>query len=224
MLNFFKQLFSKENNQEIQKEEIQKEEKKNKKTSCDDCPIKDKCNGGENKLCSLYKLPEIDEFKKTILLIDDNPGIVSFLEDDLNELFEKHNIKKDRFNILKITGNDAAINLISILNRKKSLKIDYAIIDLSYGAILKTLDGNLKFNGVDVFCNLKNKNPNLKFIFFTGNTLNPYLTSIKKMIETFKKCSDGKDINDFVLFKNQFTDEGRINFIFERLFKGEEND
>ena len=207
--------FSKEYKNNIQ-EKIKEENLKN----CPTCPIADKCNGGRNNLCQKYQIPEgYGPNKKTILIIDDNLGIVSFLEDDVKEMAREYSLNIDDFNIVAIYGNDAAINAITLVKKYPEFKVDYAIIDLTYGAIIKTDKGNVKFNGVDVFCYLREKNPNLKYVFFTGNTLNTYLNSIKRMVEKFKSCSNGEDIIDHTIFKNQYSDEDRLKVIFENLFK-----
>jgi len=216
MFNFIKNLFKKE---EVSKEKIIEKKEIPKVGKCENCPLRDVCIINSGNFCNTYKIPEnYNSSKKTILLIDDNLGILSFLEDDVNEIFNKYNMKKEDFNIIKITGRDAPIHIKTLLRLNKEFKVDYAIIDLTFGGIIKTTNGNIKLNGVDVYCDLHNKNKEVKFVFFTGNTLNPYIKSNQKMIETFNKCNKD-DIMNYIINKNEFDEESRIDEFYKRLFK-----
>jgi len=196
------------------------QDEKNNLDKCNNCLFRLHCKIKSNvKLCEKYRLPEnYDPNKKTILLIDDNFGIISFLEDDIKHIFKKYNLNEEEYNIITFSSQDAAIKTIFLTLNEKDFKVDYAIIDLTYGAIIKTDNGNVKFNGVDVLCYLYKKNPNIKFIFYTGNALNKSIKTINDMIDKFKKCY-GKDLDEFVINKNQFSYDERFEIFYERFFK-----
>jgi len=83
-----------------------------------------------------------------------------------------------------------------------------------------TEKGNLKYTGVDVF-EMINKNKNtpkdFKFLFYTGNNLNPYIKSNEKLINQFKNIT-GDSIKDYVLFKTSMDIDSRRKYIIEHIF------
>lgn len=149
--------------------------------------------------------------KKTVLIIDDSPGLVSFLLDDLKDI-----INTEDYNILFFDGKYAVFKLIATSIQYK-IFYDYAIIDLTYGGVVKATTGNIKLNGVDAFDFLYHSNKDLKFLFFTGNLLNTYIKTNEEMVEKFYKIF-GDDIKNYLLQKNSSSLKDRQKQISERLF------
>ena len=159
--------------------------------------------------------------KDSILIIDDNEGMVSFIEDDMDFLNKTKVIKKDEINIISLSGNLAGFSFEIMQKKAKGLNIKWAIIDITLGGSVMTKEGNVKYTGVDVYEMLMEFNPEAKFVFYTGNNLNPYINANKKLIEQFKKVSGGKNIKEFVLFKTSMDMDTRRKYLTENLFNKE---
>lgn len=162
------------------------------------------------------KYSKIDK-KEGILLIDDSPGIISFLEDDFSQFFSEKILDENNYNLFSFYGRTAIFDLINNL-KFKDLNIKYAVIDLTFGGILKNKNGeNIKLTGVDVYIMLKELKPSLKFCFLTGNQMNTYIDTIKNMCSQFYRYNRD-DIMNYVVFKNSNTIKNRRKEILKRLF------
>ncbi len=219
MLSIFKKLFKKD---ELTADHLFQDEA----SAGDRCH---KCNFGEDYNCPLQKendkckwgvdLPK--DFIKgndTILLIDDNAGMVSFLTDDMKFIGEQNHFDLQKTNILPISTSFAAFNFNALQTKNDGLNIKYALIDITLGGSVMTKNGNVKYTGVDVYAMILKYNPDVKFLFYTGNNLNPYIKANKILIDQFNEINGGK-INDFVLFKTSMDLEARRDYIVEKLFK-----
>lgn len=201
---------------------IFKDEEIDEDTVCSKCNLYTLCNKKRNYTCGAVTeneaelLKKIDLSKDTILIIDDNEGIVSFLKDDMDYFIEKGIIDKD-INILTISGQHAAFTLESYLNHVDNLKIKYAIIDITLGGSKMTPVGNMKYTGVDVFEMLHKRYPRMRFLFYTGNNLNPYIKSNSKLIKQFKLITSD-DIKNHVLFKTSMDINTRREYIQDKIF------
>jgi len=187
---------------------------KDDKESKYDCEFDASCTSKQCwKSCRWnFKLgKEFKEGKKTILLIDDNEGVVSFLKDDLEYFDEEGRIKLSDFNVLCISSKLAAFRY-RILQQTHNLNIKYAIIDITIGGSTMTADGNLKLNGVDIYCDMIDKNPDVNFLFYTGNNLNPYIKTNQILIDRFN-AKNGDNINKYVLYKTSLDMDSRRKFI-----------
>ena len=153
----------------------------------------------------------------SILLIDDNPGMVSFLRDDIETILEEMGIDPENFNILEFSSKFAVYQFIATHQYYNGMNIMYAIIDITYGGTVQSNDGNVRLTGVDVFSEIYNANKDVKFIFYTGNVLNPYIKSNKELIDQFKTIY-ADDINEHVIFKTTMTMDDRQTEIKRRLF------
>jgi len=154
-------------------------------------------------------LPNFDPNKDSILIVDDNPGIISFLLDDLEEIGGL-----DDYNIITFDTNYAAYQFEATQQGYGGLNIKYALIDLTLGGTLPTDNGPIKYTGVDIFQQITIFNPEVKVLFYTGNSLNEYVRTSKAMIDQFKELT-GKDIKDFVLFKTSLDLNSRREFLKE---------
>jgi len=159
------------------------------------------------------QLLKMDPNKKNLLIIDDNLGLISLI----NDILEMSRLDKD-INSICIQTSYAGF-IYKIITEKYNLKIDYAIIDITFGGIIvDTHDGNIKYEGVMVFKDLINKNKELKYLFYTGNSLNKYVYSSKKIIDIFQQITND-DIMNHVVYKNQYPPSKLINIV-KSLIKG----
>jgi CheY-like chemotaxis protein len=157
------------------------------------------------------KLDDYNDSKPSILLVDDNPGIISFLLDDIESLDGTMINIKD-YNILTFDTINAAYNFEATQHKYHGLNIKYAILDLTLGGSIPTNDGPSKYTGVDIYQQIMIYNPEVKVLFYTGNNLNDYIRSNKKLIEQFNTITNGKDIKDYVLFKTSLDLNGRREY------------
>lgn len=194
---------------------------KNEK-SCKDCSLLAVCDNIQNEECKwVQDLSNVfNREKETILLIDDDPGMVSFLEDDLIELHDSGFIDLGNYNLLKFSGPYAAFNFKSTQNKSHGLNVKYAIIDITIGGSLMTDRGNVKYNGIDVFKMISQYTKDFRYLFYTGNSLNTYIKSNKTLIEDFNSVSSDS-IFQHVLFKTSLDMDDRRSFIYKILFSSE---
>ena len=170
----------------------------------------------EEKIQEMKNL--IDPNKDTILLIDDNEGLLSFLKDDFEYYVEQGYLKPDEKNILIISGQLAAFYLERLYEELgDELKITDAIIDITLGGVMAKDGKHVKYNGVDIFEMIYKHNPNLRFIFYTGNNLNPYIKSNRLLIEKFKGIYKD-DIMNYVLFKTSMNMDERRKKVAQVFF------
>lgn len=157
-------------------------------------------------------LEDYDDSKPSILIVDDNPGIISFLLDDLESL-DGDKIVLDDFNVLSFDGINAAYYFEATQHKYQGLNVKYAILDLTLCGAVSTHNGASKYTGVDIYQQLLIYSSEVKVLFYTGNNLNEYIKSNKKIIEQFKELTGGKLIKDFVLFKTALDLKGRRFFL-----------
>ena len=177
-------------------------------------PIKDICND-RNAMNAWYKeLPQYDENKDSILVIDDNPGIISFLLDDIKQM-DRTIINLDDFNIITFDSNSAAYQFETTQHAYQGLNIKYAILDLTIGGTIQTKNGPSRYTGVDIYQQILIYNPEVKVLFYTGNNLNEYIRMNQEIIKKFSDLTGGKDIKDYVLFKTSLDQDNRRKFLEE---------
>jgi len=236
MFNFIKKWFKKEEDyteENTTSSELFKEEKDNsgKIKSCKNCEVSDVCRlsntGSESYLCGYVKRQkDYDPNKPSVLLFDDNYGVISFLKDDLEELDEENKINLKNYNIIEFTSKYAGFQALATLKSYSGLNIKYAIFDLTLGGgVYDEVKGNVILDGVDIFENVRYYNPDMRYIFFTGNKLNPYINKNKEIMDKFEKIS-GEDINKHILFKTNLTPEKRKDYLYKFIkgFRDTDND
>lgn len=173
---------------------------------CDECGLIDNC--------TWVQKVDFDKNKQSILLIDDNPGVVSFLRDDIEAILKKHSLD---YNIIEFTGINAVYKFLATLQHYNSLNITKAVIDITYGGSVQTNNGSIRLNGVDVFKALIEKFPELQFCFYTGNQLNPYIKRNKATMDYFKNIYY-ENILEHVLYKTSMNMDSRIAYFEQKLF------
>ena len=155
----------------------------------------------------MEQISQIDPNKKNLLIIDDNTGLLSLIRDIL-----KISGLIDKLNIVSIETSYAGF-IYKIMSKKTNIIFNYAIIDITFGGVaIDDLEGNLKYEGIMVFKDLYNKNKNLRYVFYTGNSLNKYVYSSKKIIDVFKAIT-GDDIHNHLIYKNEYPPSKLINII-----------
>ncbi len=157
-------------------------------------------------------LDNYDDSKPSILVVDDNPGIISFMIDDIQSL-DGTKLNLDEYNLITFDTVNAAYQFEATQHKYKGLNIKYAILDLTLGGSIVTDDGPIKYTGVDIYQQILIYNPEVKTLFYTGNNLNEYIKSNKKIISQFSKLTNGKHIKDYVLFKTALDLDGRRKFL-----------
>lgn len=146
-----------------------------------------------------------------ILLMDDYPGVISLLHDDMKYTDKEY---KDKYCFLESTGNFAAFSVIDYLQREDHKKIDIAFLDITLGGIIVKNGKVTEYDGVDVAIGILKDNPDAKIKFITGHTINRKNPELFKFITKFETFT-GKEIDSFVIPKNA----SRIDSIAEVLFK-----
>ena len=203
---------------------------------CCECPFfkkyKKACNmkNQNSTLCKFIHIIDYDEKKPTIVILDDNEGVVSFLLDDVKEILLSMGINNiyEKFNVLTFSSQYCAFNLISTINAYDIKNIDYGIFDITLGGgVFEENKGNIVLDGIDAFQACYEINSDMKYLFFTGNKLNPYIKKNKEIIEKFTKITNGKDLHDYILYKTSKTLEDRRQYLhryYLRDFLNKEND
>lgn len=194
-------------------------EKETPKKTCSICNIRDFCKMEKsNYLCSYIQIQNgYDKNKPSILILDDNSNIISVLEDDIDDLHSAGKLNTNDYNIITFSTQDAVFNLQATLKTYDGLNIKFAILDITIGGGVYTEEkGNIILDGIDALISILVYNPDVKFIFFTGNKLNPYITKNKNKIEKFNKAT-GLDIFEHIIYKTTLTIEGRRDFLLKFL-------
>jgi len=171
-------------------------------------------------VCRVLEEHSFDNNKRSILIVDDNPGMVSFLKDDIEFIEHDNVINLSEYNLLTFDTPYAAFTFQKVQDMNNGLNIDYAILDITIGGSIMTPNGNIKYTGVDIYEMILKYNPDVKVIFYTGNQLNPYIKSNKKLIDQFSTITNGKKINDFILFKTSLDLDDRRKFFSDFFNKG----
>jgi len=180
---------------------------------CKQCFFKNDCE----KSCELWK-QNFDKNKKTCIIIDDNRGIISIVKNALKELHYENKINLNKWNILTFEGGHAAIFFLKFLLQNNFKNINCALIDITFGNILRINNKNIKINGIHLAYFLKKLYPNIKFYFYTGNTLNEYVKYQKELKDFFKEFY-GESIDKYVLNKINTSDED-LKLALLNLMKG----
>ena len=212
IIDIIKNMFNKKNEPKITSSNVFREEKNESiVVGCGSCLHSEKCE--KNKidksfLCKFsIQLPEhrYDKTKETILLLDDNSGVISFLEDDFKHLDSIGKIDLKKYNLIHFTNKTAAFEACSTLDLYKGLNVKYAVLDLTLGGTTTDDKGEtVMYDGVDVFKSIKKYNNDFKYIFFTGNKLNPDIKKNAEMIQKFNSVT-GDNLENHILFKTSLS-------------------
>lgn len=151
--------------------------------------------------------------KKNLLVVDDSVGIISLVEDAIDELGIA-----GEYNIISFSSAYAGV-AFEYFQRKCHTRIDAAIIDLVLGGVVRYKDGTLKIEGIDVFRRVYERNPNVRFLFYTGNSLNKHMPQAKRTMDTFRDVT-GREIGEYLLYKAEHP-IGALATSIDKMLKGE---
>jgi len=143
---------------------------------------------------------EYDPNKPTILIMDDIIDTYSLYEIDFNKIKIKY--KQDIFNAYNVvTALGAEAGFIAYKYIMEGNRVDYAILDITIGSIVKFDNGEfLDIDGVDIgLCILKNTSA--KVLFSTAHSLNRKNLVMEYYITKFEEYQ-GDDISKFAISKN----------------------
>lgn len=121
--------------------------------------------------------PPINNTKKNILIMDDQPIMVSLIVEDLLQI---PNVNDD-FNILTAVGDFAAFSVKDFLESNDTV-LNLAFLDITIGGVIE----GVEYDGIDIAIMIKDKFPLCEIKFITGHTLNRKNPEIFKFIEKFE--------------------------------------
>lgn len=153
---------------------------------------------------------KINKNKKLMIILDDNRSICNIIKNEAKKYL------KD-YNFLVFSTQMAVYNFIKY-SEENDIKPDIAYIDIFYNGLLKIDDYNLKLDGVDVLKYMKDKNPDLNYIFFTSSPLTPESTRINNINKKFEVLEQ-KEIHTKCLTKI-LSDEDLRSKIYKELDLG----
>ena len=171
--------------------------------------------------------------KKKILIIDDYGAITKLVKKDLNIIFHKIYEKQLSLEVIKkietlsLNPDDFDLCLVSselapYIVYKSCLEadtccFDYAIVDILYGDFIIKDGKKFYLDGIDIIELLKQKNPNIKVVIFTGCFLDNFFNKEKNKI--IEKLGE-EFLRKNVLIKTENLNN-RLEFFIERLFDEE---
>jgi len=174
-------------------------------------------------------LPQIIDYDSydDPILEDGNKDKVLMVVDDINDtdflLHSDFKNMKRRFGynpegdvkIVKCFTDKAGFIAFKYL--RDNPKIDYAILDLTFGYGIKLSNGHYKyFDGVDIALAILENNPEAKIMFLTAHTMNRDNVLLKDYIDKFEN-NRKENIMKYIVNKNG----DRQSKIYELLFKDE---
>lgn len=151
-----------------------------------------------------------DKNKKNILIIDDSRGIVSVIEDFINEVQRNKSINLSEYNILTFYGKYSSFVLEKTLNVLSPITIDYAIIDIVLPGKIKRNNETVKMDGIDISILLNSQYNCNNFCFFTGNVVSEHIEYINEKVVKFSDFFN-TDIRNYIIFKGDKDGSETIN-------------
>lgn len=149
-------------------------------------------------------IKKYDPSKPSILLIDNSKYILSMLEDYLTLC----GVTEEKYNILKFFDMYAPFVMIETLQKLEPLglkKIEYAIIDIVLPGKFYKNNKVLRMDGIDVSIFLEETYDCKKFLFFSGNVVNSYVSYIEEKIKKFKEHF-GLELKEYIVNKTESDD------------------
>jgi len=165
---------------------------------------------------SIFKQPDITNVDKniTILILDDIPESITLYNSDFLRIGKRYN--KNILEDLKIVytiGRPAGYIAYKYIIEHPNT-INYAILDITLGYIIKLEDGEyIELDGIDIAIYLLRYNTNIKFLFSTAHTLNRRNPTMEYYFNKFES-ETGLNIEDYYLNKNSDRAEKIYNMIY----------
>ena len=149
----------------------------------------------------------------TILILDDIPESITLYNSDFLRIGKRYN--KNILEDLKIVytiGRPAGYIAYKYIIEYPNT-INYAILDITLGYIIKLEDGEyIELDGIDIAIYLLRHNTNIKFLFSTAHTLNRRNPTMEYYFKKFES-ETGLNIEDYYLNKNSDRAEKIYNMI-----------
>lgn len=142
-----------------------------------------------NKETTALKEFNLDPNKTTILIVDDYIGIMKTPE-MIIQTSEDLNLKD--YNIMKFWGINSGKEVLYYLDENPDTKIDIGIIDI----LINGLDG------VDIVHKIKESNPDLRFMFYSGIDIESNEYKANKARAKFKKFLPEYNFLDKIILKS----------------------
>lgn len=140
-------------------------------------------------------LTDYDPQKPTILFADDSSGIVVLFK----RLVRRLNLK-DYFNVINVSGDDACIKIIDTLRMRDDVKIDIAILDITFGGAVLYQGRNRMMDGIEIASIFKQLDQDMPILFLTGHIISEKVTPT--FIKKIEKVMEG-EYNAYVVYKDQ---------------------
>jgi len=153
-----------------------------------------------------------------VLILDDINYTVILYRNDLLEITNLHNRKPlNDFEIVEIFDENAGFIAHKYVTLDKNI-IEYAILDLTLGAVYKIAGGTcISYDGVDIAIEILKLNPDAKILFVTAHTMAVHSPSYALYGNKFKRAT-GKDILAYTASK--IDNAHRISSIYKLLYGG----
>lgn len=157
-----------------------------------------------------------DSSLPTLLIVDDG-DVNSLYGADfqiLNTLY-KFNVYEN-FNVYQATGINCGLEAIKLIN---TIKIDYAILDLTLGnfcRIKEDSDKYVEIDGVDLGITLFNKNKEAKILFSTAHIFNTRYPEFQEYLDKFESATGLKFIEHYLNKLNDRRTEEFLEFLGKR--------
>ena len=152
---------------------------------------------------------------KTLLFLDDQDMVKVLYDSDINKIKREYNVDiTDELNIVNIFGQHAGYIGYRYIYLYKN-KIDYAILDITLGEVVRLPNGELiELDGIDIAGVIKELNPNAKIKFCTAHTLDMSSNIIRDCSYKIEEVL-GVEFDKVYMHKNS----NRHNVIYEMIYK-----
>ena len=141
--------------------------------------------------------------KKTIIVLDDNPGIPAILMEDIVGALKDIPCRDD-FSVVTITTEQAVFAMREALEHGDIGNIVAAILDLSIGGTRFENGTIVMLDGIDAYKIIKDKYPDAIIRFYTAHSLNEKNPAMQTYFSKFKDVS-GERLDVFSYIKNPFS-------------------
>lgn len=139
---------------------------------------------------------DISKSKPSLLLMDDIADTLTMYDIDfvnIKKLF--HNDIYNDFNIISCRGDYAGFIAQKFIDRDL-IKIDYAILDITLGKIIKLRNAEfIEIDGIDIAISILKQNPDAKILFSTGHDVSERNPSMNQYFTKWYEAT-GKDLKD----------------------------
>jgi len=137
-----------------------------------------------------------DTNKPTLLFADDSDAMVTLF----SRLCRRLKLS-NYFNILTVSKYDAIFKILKTLSTNSSMKIDYAIIDITFSSYINVNQSSYNLNGIQLVHALYNINKDLKYRFITGHRISR--NGNAEYFKDFELYNTKNDLLAYIEYKNK---------------------